>query len=409
MNEENEIDDIFKRQLEDGSSHIEYEEGDWADLEYRLGKEQKKTIFWLPVTGIAAAILLLFIGGWFLLSLNKDRRHNSTTFISYQHKKNTGTNGGPARQPIQLTKATIDSDFEKLTAGKKNNIRRSFFFPSAAGSRRVAGRTAKSKQSLSIPPNQAVLAAPQLTALTPVWHNQEPAVIDTEKLQQATEPINGIVSNNAGKKANKKLASRPAFHPQYSLTVLAASDINGVGGFQQFKPGTNAGLLFSAGVFRRITVSTGAIYSDKPYLTSFAGYKTPYQFSANPVNATADCRMIDVPLDFSYTMFNKRRYSISVGTGLSSYIMLHENYVFNYNNSYQAGPASYSVPGVSKYYFGVFNINATYQRQINSKVGISLQPYLKLPLTNLGYSQVKLQTTGVAVGLNWNLNSPSRP
>ena len=89
--------------------------------------------------------------------------------------------------------------------------------------------------------------------------------------------------------------------------------------------------------------------------------------------------------------------------------MLHESYKFNYADTYQTGPSSYTVPGINKYFFGVLNLNATYEHRINSKFGISFQPYLKLPLSNIGYSQVHLQSTGVAVGVTWNLNPFSKP
>jgi hypothetical protein len=210
-------------------------------------------------------------------------------------------------------------------------------------------------------------------------------------------------------KNNKNIIKQPtAFRPQYALSVLAAPDINGVGSFQQSKVGTNVGLLFSAGLLGKLTISTGVLYSAKPYTMAFQNYHTQYQFTENPVNVTADCRMLDIPLNIDYQLFNKHQNKISIGTGLSSYIMLNESYKFNYADSYVTGPSNYNVPNSGKYFFGVLNLNATYQRQLNSKVGISFQPYLKLPLTNLGYGQVRLQTTGMAVGLTWNLNSLSK-
>ena len=164
------------------------------------------------------------------------------------------------------------------------------------------------------------------------------------------------------------------------------------------------------GLSRKFSISTGAIYSVKPYVTNFENYHTLYHFPTNPVNVTADCRMLDVPLNLGYQIYNRHQNSITVGTGLSSYIMLHENYKFNYANTYYSvGPAQYTVPNSSGYYFGILNLNATFQHQVSSKVGFSVQPYFKLPLSNIGYSQVRLQTTGVALGLTWNLNSFSRP
>ncbi len=225
----------------------------------------------------------------------------------------------------------------------------------------------------------------------------------TDVSKTAIKPISGIYSSNIKSKTN------PAFRPRYALSVLAAPDINGVGSFQQSKVGTNLGLLFSAGISKKFTVSTGALYSSKPYEAGYNSYNFPYHFNNAPSSVTADCRMLDIPLNVNYQVYHKKQNKLSIGTGLSSYIMLHEAYTFNYNNynGYNtAGPSHYTVPNSGKYFFGIYNLNISYERQLNSKVGLMVQPYLKLPLAAIGYSQVRLQTTGVAVGLNWNLNTP---
>ncbi|HEY2581174.1 MAG TPA: hypothetical protein VGI43_05190, partial [Mucilaginibacter sp.] len=214
----------------------------------------------------------------------------------------------------------------------------------------------------------------------------------------------------AATKSSVEIKKQAAFRPQYALTFLAAPDINGVGSFQQAQVGTNLGLVFSAHMLKKLSISTGVIYSDKPYSIASEDYHTPYHFPVSPQNISAVCHMLDIPLNVNYQLYDKHQNKIYVGTGLSSYIMLNENYKFNYANSYyaQALPSSYTVPHSDSYFFGVANLSATYQRQLNSKIALDVQPYLKLPLTDLGYGQVRLQTTGVAVGLTWNLNSLSK-
>jgi hypothetical protein len=169
------------------------------------------------------------------------------------------------------------------------------------------------------------------------------------------------------------------------------------------------GLLFSAGVYNKLTLTTGANYSVKPYNTDIANYHTAYTFKTDPTNIEADCRVLDIPINLDYQLYNKHQNKFSIGTGLSSYIMLHESYQYYYADPTTKGPVAYTVPSSGKYFFGIMNLQATYQRQVNSKVGLSIQPYMKLPLTNIGYSQVRLQTAGVAVGLNWNINSLTKP
>ena len=207
------------------------------------------------------------------------------------------------------------------------------------------------------------------------------------------------------KKPEKKAFSGIFIQPVYALTVIGATELNGVNSFQQTRSGSNFGALFSAEIINRLTISSGASYSIKPYNSLYSSYHTDHYFYVDPSNVQADCKVLDIPLNFDYRIFNDYQNKISIGTGLSSYIMLHENYLFNYPAGSGINQFSYTVPNTNKYFFGVINFQATYLRQINSKFGISLQPYLKLPLAGIGAGQVNLQTTGLALGVTWNFNS----
>jgi hypothetical protein len=198
--------------------------------------------------------------------------------------------------------------------------------------------------------------------------------------------------------------------PQFALSAIASSDMNGTSPLNSGRLGGNLGALFSV-TSGKWTFSSGAMYSIKPYQESFANYHTSYAFQTNPTSVGANCRMIDIPLNVNYQVYKKGVNKFTVGTGFSSYIILREDYTFNYANSYYApgGPAGYSVVNRNRNIMSILNLDATYERKINSKFGLVLQPYMKLPLSNVGASQVKLQSTGVAVGLSWNLNSFKKP
>ncbi|MDB5132647.1 MAG: hypothetical protein JWR02_2396 [Mucilaginibacter sp.] len=435
------LDDFFRTGLEDPVHHPVYNENDWSALEDLLDKHTKRRglIYWLPVLGSAAALLLLFLGWWMfranpvqtsskLQAINHYPQGNSGGFVRQpaDHKQtallsqavhhqqaNTGTSGGSIRQPVahkQTPSGTAGVYAGNVHAIKAGSTGKSSFTSSAAVSPRgTTGERLGDKQNI-VSGEPAVLkrdyVALSAVSTTPVF---ETGLISSSSVSayQINIPAAGSPKSLSGNGKEKiKIKSQAAFRPQFAVSILAAPDLNGVGSFQQGKVGTNVGLLFSAGVSKKFTISTGALYSVKPYLANFADYHTPYNFHVSPVNITADCRMLDIPLNLGYQLYNKQQNKLSIGTGLSSYIMLHEQYTYNYNDVYAYGPSGYTVPHSSKYFFGVLNLNATYDRQLNSKVGISIQPYLKLPLSNIGYGQVKLQSTGVAVGLKWNLNKP---
>jgi hypothetical protein len=414
MNKENDkgLDDLFKKKLEDPVDQTVYKEEDWANLEQMLDKHKKRKgiIYLLPVISSIAALLLLFLGWWnFRPQVVRHNPKNALQAINHQKQTHTGTGDGPSRQPNnKKSTQTKNADYAVNTSTNKDNRKsKSILKLSAVGSRRIS--TGPIQTVITDKDNrnddEVLLAESPVPVFAPEQITTQPVTLIYLQNKNADADINSGVSKNVKIKAGQQAA----FRPRFALSVLAAPDINGVGSFQESKVGTNVGLLFSAGLSKKFTISTGVLYSDKPYLTAFENYHTPYQFPVNPVNVAANCQMLDIPVNIGYQVYNKHQNKISIGTGLSSYIMLHQSFTFNYADPYNTGPSNFNVPNSSGYFFGVLNLNATYERQLNSKVGISFQPYLKLPLTNIGYSQVRLQTTGVAVGLTWNLNSLSKP
>ena len=422
------LDDLFKKKLEDPVDQIRYEEGDWDALEQMLDQQKRKRgiIYLLPILSGVAALFLLFLGWW--LFKPQTTNNTSTTKLQATIIKQKTT---PDTIGTKINNAnTPEKNLQNGTAGKLPATA-NYAANSGSGNRTVAGKSASGKSPLS--------GSKTNLNNSPAAFKSNNTINNTSSAGLSEDSGTMLIASNAapdfgnrkiaeGKlasvdlhvKAIKNLAivspddektkvrSAKGFNPQYAITVLAAPDLNSVGSFAQSKVGTNIGLQFSAGVTKRFTVSAGALYSDKPYSANYGDYHISYQFRNDPLSVVADCRMIDIPINVGYQVYSQHRNKISLGTGLSSYIMLRENYTFNYATA-NSGPSNYNVPNSNKYFFGVLNLNATYDHQINSKVGIEVQPYYKLPITNIGYSQVRLQTTGVAVGLRWNLNSMSKP
>jgi hypothetical protein len=405
------LDDLFKKKLEDPVDPVGYNEADWDSLEQMLDKRTKRggIIYWLPILGGIAASLLLFFGYWvFFRPQAANQNPGNNTQAGNHPKVHSGINGGPIRQQAGHSSKTsipvVIAGNPNMGKHSSNSYSKRISLSAGDGSRPTTGPAKPVvNDALSMRSDEV------LTAVNPVPVFGADQVAAPPIISAALQKRNVSPAAAGSKGSINKINPRLGYHPQFALSVLAAPDINGVGSFQQAKVGTNEGLLFSAGVTKKLTLSTGVIYSVKPYLTGFGNYHTPYQFPTDPVNVTADCRMLDIPLNIGYQVYSRQQNKIALGTGLSSYIMVHESYKFSYDNAYITGPSSYTVPNSNKYFFGVLNLNATFQHQVSQKVAFSVQPYMKLPLTNIGYSQVRLQTTGVAVGLSWNLNSLSKP
>jgi len=82
--------------------------------------------------------------------------------------------------------------------------------------------------------------------------------------------------------------------------------------------------------------------------------------------------------------------------------MLKEDYRFTFSDPAKDG-VDVDISNQNQHLLGVLNMNVNYQHQLNNKLGLVVQPYLKLPLTQIGFGQVGLQSAGIAVGFNWNM------
>jgi len=437
------LDDLFKRKFEDPVYDTDYLEGDWNDLEKIMNKPAKRRAitFWLPILSSAAALLLFF--GWLLFKPevvpNNIKKQQATIIHNPKHTdlnkltENTiaGTKIKPAPSDVadnkvkgheSLTGVGAANDQKRELAGNYNNNKHDVV-QAPASTNRISGR----KNTITVIPevnnnpvavvnNNTRPVAASLTAINSnslldgAATNQYMALIPVESkdiIGVYIPPLPKYGADDDNDKGTTKLGF--VKHPQYALTFTGASELNSASSLGDAKSGTNLGLLFSAGVFNKLTVTTGANYSVKPYDVDAANYHTTYTFKTDPSDIEADCRVLDIPINLDYQLYNKHNNQFSIGTGLSSYIMLHESYQYYYADPTTKGPVAFTVPNSGKYFFGIMNLQATYRHQVNSKVGLSIQPYMKLPLTNIGYSQVRLQTAGVAVGLSWNINSLTKP
>jgi hypothetical protein len=430
---EDSIDKLFSQGLKDPGSNASYRDEDWDALESMLeGKKPKGVIYRLAyiISGIAA--LLLLVLGW--LFLNPAQKTDKTTpqvvKTKPQAKQDSGKYGTPDEQLAdRKTQAPAAGNNSADNAPAKNRPGQSFFTLSAdSGGRKNAGQIAKTDVAPKLPtvklPSDTIIVTDKAVNNMAVNKAKVDTIIITDKaaanmannkakadtiIAPKKPVLASVVDDIKPKKKTKGVSSSMGFKPTFALSFIASPDINSVKGFSQNKVGTNAGLLLTVGVSKKWSISTGAIYADKPYLTDFSNYSSAYQFNTNPTSVSASCIVLDIPINVGYQLYNNGGNKFSLGTGLSSYFMLRENYTFNYAGSYPGGPTSYNIRNQNKHIMGVLNLNATYQREVSSKFGVAVQPYFKVPLTGIGYGQVNLKSAGVAVGVTWNINTRIKP
>jgi hypothetical protein len=403
---DNDLDKLFRDGLTDPEAPVSYREADWKDMARLLdGKSDKKggvlrIVYY--VTGVAALLLVAFT----LFIINNKQIPGAP-----QHKLTNGsliTKRAEGRQPTLQSHVTkpeasaakgttlspgVDFSQPLLTAYQVKIPVPEFKLPQSSDSlKRELPSTAPADNPIAIAATTATVTTDSLKQLLATDNP-----VDTTAVMPKDKPLLN---------PNKKQTDGT---PRLALALLGAPDLNSVNSLNGGQMGVNVSLLLSVKLTNKLSVTTGAAYAIKPYQSSFAQYNSNFNPAVQPTNVAANCQVLDVPVNINYQVYTKGSNSFTLGTGLSSYFMLKEKYRFDYDEASGAQAYTIMIAGRNQHILGVLNLNATYQRRINSKFSAVIQPYLKLPLTGIGNGQVNLKSTGVAVGFNWNINSLRKP
>lgn len=431
---ENKLDQLFRDGISGAEDHIAFREEDWASMEQLLDKKSNKKAGLFRVMYFAAgiaALLLLAIGLYFYTTdeksdptktnLNSKNTQRQTDKDKTQPVKSTNTPAVPL--PVKgesLGSTTVQSqnnsaqDSSAISGLVKQPYPSNTQYNGLASTVQKTVKDAPSDNSGNKPADNNAVNKPLIAATVDTITDKGKPKVDNggnkaqSNIAANTTPADSITDQLTAEEKKQMLAFKTSViknRPQFSISVLAASDANAVNSFGHSQTGTNYGVQLSLKLTRKLTVSTGASYAIKPYSTSLGSYSSAYPQSVYTTNIQANCKVLDIPLNLSYQLYSKGNNAISLGSGLSSYFMLRENYRYDYTQESGLDPKYIEIKNQNKHLFGVLNINANYQRRINSRFSAVVQPYMKLPLTGIGNGKVDLKSTGVALGVNWNIGS----
>jgi hypothetical protein len=221
----------------------------------------------------------------------------------------------------------------------------------------------------------------------------------------------GDSSNSPVKKPVKetekesKEKDTPPKRKGFSIGIMLGPVLNVAPSMQYGRIGLDAGVLLNYHINNRWSVTSGAIYSIKPYGGTLSDYgvskkwRPPYNPDYAIKHIDANCNVLDVPLNINYTFMDKSKYTLSATAGVSSYFMLKEKYDYILQNAY---PQKRELTNENQHYAALLNLAFTYQFPVSRRMSLGIQPYAKIPFRGVGFGEVRLYSTGVAVQVNFN-------
>ncbi|GAB2541629.1 outer membrane beta-barrel protein [Rufibacter soli] len=221
-------------------------------------------------------------------------------------------------------------------------------------------------------------------------------VLNPTPVQNVLQPANP--DTLAGEEKASPEAKQAQFLRSVSLMVAAAPDFTTVRLKDAQAVSMNWGLLVAVPLAKKWSLVTGVMYANKKYTTPPEEYTWPSAYAnIDYQTVEATCQVLDIPVNLQYQVWEKGQHSVGVAAGLSSYLMLKEEYYSSSPAGYGYGAKTYNweVDNKNRHWFGVQNISLHYSRAFPSGIALGAEPFVKIPLQGIGAGKVRLTSAGV--------------
>lgn len=239
-----------------------------------------------------------------------------------------------------------------------------------------------------------------------------PAMAEKNK-QKADVQLPGAEEVDTGKAettVKEELASemKHVATPRLSLLLSFAPDFSSTSN-QYSTPGKAYGAMIHYHVMKRWSLSAGVIKNNKRYTGDGEDYKPPtgywkyYTNGVVPYSIDGSCDILEFPVMLQYTIASNGKNRWLAGAGVSSYLMQSESYRYNFEEPNPGAKEGWDSKRSSRFLFNMVNFTIGYERQLLPGLMAGIEPYVKIPLEEIGWSNVKLFSAGASVTLRYKI------
>jgi hypothetical protein len=182
--------------------------------------------------------------------------------------------------------------------------------------------------------------------------------------------------------------------------IISGFDLSSIH-FKFAKTGASMGLVMGYAFNKKWSIESGLLWDTKKVYDNGSYFNPPGYTPTNGITIVAvngKSRIYEWPVNMKYTII-PGKHSLFTTAGLSSYFMSSENYDYEYVQNYQPGGHNYlSYRNQTKNWFSVVNFSIGYIHKLGNVGSIRVEPYLKLPIKNLGVGNMPIMSTGLNIG-----------
>lgn len=410
------LESFFKKKA--GEYNIQYKEDDWQKLEGRLDAVDKQHAARKRRWIAAAAILFLFsILGY--ITYEQQQKINQLN----ERLTNSETITNPA--PSQPTSPDLASNQEDSVGELSSSPEKAAETPEPdVVANQPSGQPTATPKANNAEANLATneitenesrydfLSETNLVAISakdsPGFGGRSPAIsaIKPPKFNTNIAAIESPRANSSATTPTRSPSSQRTFS-RFTVGMLAGPDLSTVGGFSNFhNPGSKLGLMVEYNISQNLSISVGAIRSDVRYEAAGNEYNPPqgyWSYGTVPDQTVGRCILIDIPISLKYNFLHFEHSRLYASAGLSSYIMLDEDYQFNYDYNRPELKQRWHERTGTRHWMSNATLSVGYELDIMRNVSLRAEPFLKVPLQEVGWANVKLYSMGTLVSLNYHI------
>jgi hypothetical protein len=194
-----------------------------------------------------------------------------------------------------------------------------------------------------------------------------------------------------------------------SLLLSLAPDFSSTSINKYTSPGGAFGAMIHYHIRNSWSVSAGVIKNQKKYTGDGDDYQPPkgywkyYTNDVVPGSIDGSCSVLEIPVMVQYTVANAGKGRFLIGGGASSYVMLNESYRYYFDQPNPGAKEGWDSKNRSRFLFNMINFTVGYEREVAPGLLLGLEPYLKIPIEEIGWSNLKLFSMGASFTLRYNL------
>lgn len=430
--EANDIDQAFKQAAE--NADFPYEPGSWAALNGRLVSAQRAAMR-VKVIAIGSILFLLTVAGYLLFDginssiVQKSSKESEDQKITTSViEKNTSGNENLAEfsqtqdLPSNNTSTNIDNkvnsgpplenssnDKDEDPGGNTSTLKTSS--PTVDIPSKVADSSGSYLAQKELKVNRVTTPQdwePNGRATSNLLRNNPNTLIDFMSLpaKRTALPSQIFVVNDNRPLSTKNVditqvkTIRPNSNrgSRFSIGVSLAPDFSGVS-FKGNKAGFGIGATVAYSLSRKFSLSGGLFYARKNYgiKDELGSYGYLWSQIQKPQGIDAQCQVFEIPINLRFNLISTPKNSVFISSGLSTYFMKRENYVFTYTSEGPNAVPGIDIKGENNHIMSIYNLSFGIQRRLTDRFGLEIEPYLKVPIAGIGLWDVNLTSSGAIV------------